>query len=69
MSVLVHLEHLYDESKQNQIECTNGCKNNVSPDACQHFCDCIYAAGEPLHACLDGDQSAQGSTPEARPDQ
>ena len=36
-----------------QVECTNGCKDNGSPNACQHFCDCIYNEGNPLNACLD----------------
>ena len=36
-----------------EIECTNGCRNSGGPNACQHFCDCIYKQGNPLNACLN----------------
>jgi uncharacterized membrane protein YphA (DoxX/SURF4 family) len=36
-----------------EIECTNGCRNSSSPNACQHFCDCIYKEGNPLNGCLN----------------
>jgi uncharacterized membrane protein YphA (DoxX/SURF4 family) len=36
-----------------EIECTNGCKDGGNPNACQHFCDCIYKQGNPLNVCLD----------------
>lgn len=52
-SVIVINQFLYDIRPGNsQLECTNGCKNNGSPDGCQRFCDCIYNQGNPLHACL-----------------
>ena len=37
-----------------QIECTNSCKDSRSPNACQHFCDCIYKKGNTLDVCLNG---------------
>jgi hypothetical protein len=62
VSVIVINQFLYEIRPGNsQVECTNGCKNNGSPNACQKFCDCIYDAGNPLNACLDEYQSAQGS--------
>ena len=36
-----------------EIECTNGCSNSSSPNACQHFCDCIYKQANPLNVCLN----------------
>ena len=54
VAVIVINQFLYDIRPGNsQIECTNGCKTNGSPNACQHFCDCIYNEGNPLNACLD----------------
>src|SRR5687768_4119093 len=54
LSVVVVNHFLYDIRPGNsQEECTNGCKGNGSPNACRHFCDCIYTQGNPLHACLD----------------
>jgi len=54
LSVIVINEFLYDIRPGNsQIECTNGCRNNGSPNACQHFCDCIYNQGDPLNVCLN----------------
>ena len=54
VSVIVINEFLYDIRPGNsQLECTNGCKNSGSPNACQHFCDCIYTQGNPLNTCLD----------------
>src|SRR6185295_7597700 len=53
VSVIVINAFLYDIRPGNsQIECTNGCKNSRSPNACQHFCDCIYNQGDPLNVCL-----------------
>jgi hypothetical protein len=53
-SVIVINQFLYDIRPGNsQLGCTNGCKNNANPNACQHFCDCIYNQGNPLNACLD----------------
>lgn len=60
VSVIVINHFLYDIRPGNsQIECTNGCKNNGSPNACQHFCDCIYQQGNPLNACLYEYQKAK----------
>jgi uncharacterized membrane protein YphA (DoxX/SURF4 family) len=53
-SVIVINQFLYDIRPGNsQLECTNGCRNSAHPNACQHFCDCIYNQGNPLNACLD----------------
>lgn len=58
-SVIVVNVFLYDIRPDNsQLECTNMCKTSESPDACQHFCDCIYDAGHPLNTCLDEYQRA-----------
>jgi len=35
-----------------QLECTNGCADNAYPEACEHFCKCIYNEGNPLDKCL-----------------
>jgi uncharacterized membrane protein YphA (DoxX/SURF4 family) len=52
--VVVINQFLYDIRPGNsRVECMNGCKNNGDPNACQHFCDCIYDEGNPLNACLD----------------
>jgi uncharacterized membrane protein YphA (DoxX/SURF4 family) len=60
-SVIVINQFLYDIRPGNsQIECTNGCGNSGSPNACQQFCDCIYNEGNPLNACLDEYQKAKG---------
>ena len=54
VSVIVINAFLFDIRPGNsQIECTNGCKNSGSPNACQHFCDCIYKQGNPLNVCLN----------------
>jgi hypothetical protein len=64
VSVIVINQFLYDiRPGSSQVECTNGCKNSGSPNACKNFCDCIYDAGNPLNACLDEYQSAKRSTP------
>jgi hypothetical protein len=53
-SVIVINHFLYDIRPGNsQEECTNGCKNRDSQNACRQFCDCIYNQGNPLNACLD----------------
>ena len=53
LSVIVINHFLYDIRPGNsQEECTNGCKGNSRPDACQQFCDCIYNQGNPLKACV-----------------
>jgi uncharacterized membrane protein YphA (DoxX/SURF4 family) len=52
-SVIVINAFLFDIRPGNsEIECTNVCKNSGSPDACKHFCDCIYKQGNPLNVCL-----------------
>ena len=51
-SVIVINQFIYDVRPGNShIECTNGC--NGSPNACKHFCDCIYEQGNQLSACLN----------------
>jgi uncharacterized membrane protein YphA (DoxX/SURF4 family) len=60
VSVIVINQFLYDIRPGNsRIECTNGCMNNGSPNACQHFCDCIYEQGNPLNVCLNEYQGAK----------
>jgi hypothetical protein len=62
-SVIVINQFMYDIRPGNsQLECTNMCKTSGGPDACQHFCDCIYDAGNPLNTCLDEYQRAKGAT-------
>jgi hypothetical protein len=64
VSVIVVNQFLYDIRPGNsQEECTNACKDNGSPNACHGFCDCIYAAGNPLKACLAEYQSAKRAAP------
>jgi len=64
LSVIVINALLYDIRPGNsQIECTNGCKNNRSPNACQHFCDCIYNQGDPLSVCLNEYQTINDIDP------
>jgi len=54
LSVIVINMFVFDIRPGNsEIECTNGCKNSSSPNACQHFCDCIYKQGHPLNVCLN----------------
>jgi len=54
VSVIVINAFLFDIRPGNsQIECSNGCKYGRSPNACQHFCDCIYKQGNPLNVCLN----------------
>ncbi len=50
---VIAINLLYDIRPGNsQLECTNGCQSNGSPNGCQRFCDCIYNQGKPLHDCL-----------------
>jgi uncharacterized membrane protein YphA (DoxX/SURF4 family) len=59
-AVIVINAFVYDIRPGNsKIECTNGCKNNGSPNACEHFCDCIYEQGRTLTVCLNDYQSAR----------
>ena len=54
VSVIVINIFLFDIRPGNsQIECTNGSKSSGSPNASQHFCDCIYEQGNQLSACLN----------------
>ena len=54
VSVIVINNFVYDIRPGNsQLECTNGCANNVRPEACQRFCNCIYNEGNPLDKCLE----------------
>jgi len=54
LAVIVVNVFIFDIRPGNsQIECTNACKYSDSPDACQHFCDCIYNQGDPLNVCLN----------------
>jgi uncharacterized membrane protein YphA (DoxX/SURF4 family) len=60
--VIVINAFLYDIRPGNsQLECTNGCNNSGSPNACQHFCDCIYDEGNALSACLDEYEKAKAA--------
>ena len=60
VSVIVINQFLYDIRPGNShIECTNGCTNSGSPNACPHFCDCIYEQGNPLNVCLNEYQRAK----------
>lgn len=62
VSVIAINAFVYDIRPGNsRLECTNGCRNNRSPDGCQLFCDCIYREGKALYACLDSYQRAQGA--------
>ncbi len=52
--VIVINNVVYDIRPGNsQLECTNGCPNNVRPEACDRFCNCIYQEGNPLDKCLE----------------
>ena len=67
-SVIVINHFLYDIRPGNsQEECTNGCKNRDSQNACQQFCDCIYKQGNPLNACLDVFQKAKEAEDKRQP--
>ena len=52
--VIVINQFVYDIRPGNsQLECTNGCADNAHPEACEHFCKCIYNEGNPLDRCLE----------------
>jgi len=52
--VIVINNFMYDIRPGNsQLECTNGCANNASPEACERFCNCIYNEGNHLDKCLE----------------
>src|SRR5262245_24339054 len=54
VSVIAFDDFIYPIRPGNEpLECTNGCKGNDDPLACQHFCDCIYKEGSPLTTCLN----------------
>ncbi|MCA1816136.1 MAG: DoxX family protein [Acidobacteria bacterium] len=53
-AVIVINAFMYDIRPGNsQLECTNGCRNNARPEACQRFCNCIYNEGKTLADCLE----------------
>ena len=55
VSVIVINAFLFDMRPGNtEIECSSGCKDSDNPNACQHFCDCIFKQGSPLNVCLNG---------------
>ena len=54
MAVIVFNDLLFDIRPGNEeAECTNGCKSSDTPNACQHFCGCIWKQGNPLSVCLN----------------
>jgi uncharacterized membrane protein YphA (DoxX/SURF4 family) len=54
VSVIVINQFVYNIRPGNsQLECTNGCADNAHPEACEHFCKCIYNEGNPLDRCLE----------------
>lgn len=54
VSVIVINQFMYDIRPGNsRLECTNGCPGNDDPEACEHFCECIYDEGNPLEKCLE----------------
>lgn len=54
VSVIVINQFVYDIRPGNsRLECTNGCADNAHPEACKHFCECIYDEGNPLDKCLE----------------
>jgi hypothetical protein len=54
LSVIVINMFIFDIRPGNsEIECTNGCRNSSNPNACQHFCDCVFRQGNPLNVCLN----------------
>jgi hypothetical protein len=51
---------IYDIRPGNEpAECWNGCPGNVSPKACEEFCDCIHNKGKPLGKCLEDYEKAK----------
>ena len=54
VSVIVINQFVYDIRPGNSpLECTNACADNAHPEACEHFCKCIYNEGNPLDTCLE----------------
>jgi uncharacterized membrane protein YphA (DoxX/SURF4 family) len=54
VSVIIINLFVYDIRPGNsELECTNGCTGNAHPEACQHFCSCIYKEGTSLEKCLE----------------
>ena len=69
ISVVVVNVFLFDIRPGNsEIECTNGCRSSSSPNACLHFCDCIYKQANPLNVCLNGYRGEEdtGANPESK---
>src|SRR6185436_1208713 len=53
VSVIVMNNIVYDIRPGNsRLECTNGCADNARPEACEHFCTCIYDEAKTLENCL-----------------
>jgi uncharacterized membrane protein YphA (DoxX/SURF4 family) len=61
LAAVVYLNNIiYDIRPGNAPEeCWNGCPGNVSPKACEAFCDCIHNKGKPLHKCLEAYEEAK----------
>ena len=54
VSVIVINQFVYDVRPGNsRLECTNACADNAGPEACEHFCECIYDKGNHLDKCLE----------------
>jgi len=68
-AVIVINVFVYDIRPGNsQLECTNGCAGNGHPEACQHFCSCIYNDGKHLDICLrEYDREGTNQTPPGLP--
>ena len=49
----------YDIMPRNTFrECKGQCEDNVNPQACYNFCDCIHKEGQPLEKCLENYEAA-----------
>lgn len=52
--VIIGNQYMYNIRPGNSAEeCTNGCAGSSNPEACNHFCDCIYNQGKPLGVCVE----------------
>lgn len=60
-AVIIGNHYLYNIRPGNSaLECTNGCAGNSNPEACNHFCDCIYVRGKSLDVCVEEYEKASG---------
>jgi uncharacterized membrane protein YphA (DoxX/SURF4 family) len=60
-AVIIGNLYIYNIRPGNSAEeCTNGCAGNSNPEACMHFCDCIYTQGKPLDVCVKEYENASG---------